>query len=85
MPSHASPNPLRWMALLPLAEAALPDPRRAAQWYSANYPDEAPVELGSSSDGLQTFTVAGRALAATLIPHPIPWDQLEGPCATAWS
>ena len=30
------------------------------------------------------FVVRGGNLAVSLMPAPIPWSDLEGPCATAW-
>jgi Domain of unknown function (DUF4261) len=30
------------------------------------------------------FAVHGGNLAVSLMPAPIPWSELEGPCATAW-
>ncbi|MCA9258697.1 MAG: DUF4261 domain-containing protein [Planctomycetales bacterium] len=84
MAAQETSNPLRWLALLPLPEAALPDVDDVVQWYAQAYPDAPPLTLASASQGIQTYTLGGRTLAATLIPHPIPWEQLEGPCATAW-
>jgi hypothetical protein len=36
------------------------------------------------NDGNLVFGVLGGNLAVSLMPAPIPWSELEGPCATAW-
>jgi len=35
-------------------------------------------------DGNLVFPFRGGQLAVSLMPAPIPWSSLEGPCATAW-
>ena len=44
------------------------------------------LDLGSlkESDGKIVFGLGGDHAAAALMPEPIPWSALEGPCATAW-
>jgi hypothetical protein len=36
------------------------------------------------SDGTATFAVREQTCAVALLPAPIPWSDLEGPCATNW-
>ena len=35
-------------------------------------------------DGTFVFTLNGNTTAVSLMPAPIPWSELEGPCVTAW-
>ena len=35
-------------------------------------------------DGTMVFALEGDHVAIGLMPAPIPWSELEGPCATAW-
>ena len=44
------------------------------------------VDLGSvrEDDGKIVFGLGGDHAAIALMPAPIPWTELEGPCATAW-
>jgi hypothetical protein len=52
--------------------------------YEDAYPQAPALSLSSRTDHLYTLTSGDHTLAITLVPRPIPWDQLEGPCATAW-
>ena len=37
-----------------------------------------------ANEEMLTFLVDGATVAMTLIPAPIAWSRLEGPCETAW-
>lgn len=77
-------HPLKWLALVALERAEMPPFDQVAAWYAERYPDApAPLAAGAT-DKLQTVTLGEFTAAATLVPRPIPWSQLEGPCATAW-
>lgn len=41
------------------------------------------TELGEK-DGTVSFSVGPGLVAMGLMPAPIPWSDLEGPCATSW-
>lgn len=80
----------RWIALVPLAEAALPA-ADALLTELARHDTENPPRLSSQTDASINLVWspdaegAGEATAnVTLVDRPIPWSQLEGPCATAW-
>lgn len=47
---------------------------------SSCFPDAGPA---SASDGAVVIQLGGGTLAATEMPMPIPWSDLEGPCETA--
>jgi hypothetical protein len=77
-------HPLRWLALVALEQAETPTFEHFAAWHAEQFPDAPQPVLAASTDKLTTFTVGDLTAAITLIPRPIPWSQLEGPCATAW-
>lgn len=77
-------NPLRWLALVMLEAAELPDFEEVSRQIGESYPDAPALTLASSTENMFTCTLGEYTLAVTLVPKPIPWEQLEGPCATAW-
>jgi len=79
-----NPHPLRWLALVMLEEAELPEFDEVARFVGENYSDAPAMTLASGTENLFTCTIGNYTAAATLVPKPVPWSQLEGPCATAW-
>lgn len=83
MPSHN-----RWIALVPLAEAKLADAETLLASLASQQPGVAPPAVTSQTEN--SLTLAWQlsndeaTVNVTLVDQPIPWDQLEGPCATAW-
>ena len=77
-------NPLRWLALVLLDEAELPAFEQVARYVAENYSDAPALTVAGSTENMFTCTFGNFTAAATLVPKPIPWSQLEGPCATAW-
>ncbi|MGI9430187.1 MAG: DUF4261 domain-containing protein [Bythopirellula sp.] len=77
-------NPLRWLALVILEEAELPDFEDVARFVGENYVDGPTMTAAGSTENLVTCTIDEYTAAVTLVPKAIPWSQLEGPCATAW-
>ncbi len=55
-----------------------------AAWHAEHYPEAPQPQPSGSTDKLLTMTLGEFTAAVTLVPRPIPWSQLEGPCATAW-
>lgn len=82
--SHATTNPLRWLALVMLEEPRLPAFDDVASFIERNFADAPPLTAAGSTENLFTCMLGEYTAAATLVPRPIPWSQLEGPCATAW-
>ena len=80
----------RWIALIALPEAILPEAEALLQNLSHRPAGEAAPRLASQTAGAINLTwVAdeqGHDATAnvTLVDKPIPWSQIEGPCATAW-
>lgn len=82
--SETPKNPLRWMALVILDRAELPQFEDVAQAVG-EYFSEAPVMTAAgATEKLLTCSIGEYTAAATLVDKPVPWSQLEGPCATAW-
>lgn len=48
------------------------------------WPDAPPPREVSSNKGILTFKLDDQLAAVALMPDPLPWSDLEGPCATAW-
>jgi hypothetical protein len=51
----------------------------ARQW-----PSLPKAEIGEEKEGTFAFRVGALDVVAGLMPAPIPWSDLEGPCATSW-
>jgi hypothetical protein len=86
----------RWLALLALDEPVAVDPERFLAEYArtpSGFTGDAVPPVVTSRTALasthawspeQGDDSAAATLNLTLIDKPIPWSQLEGPCATAW-
>ena len=72
------------VAMVALATPALPDPEALASFFDQNWPDQPAIHETSRVDDMLVFHVAGARGALALAAHPIPWEELEGPCAAAW-
>ena len=76
----------RWIALVALSEPALPDADALLAELARHEPDTS-SRLSSQTDGsinLAWHDAEDASANITLVDRPIPWSQLEGPCATAW-
>ncbi len=82
--SEASNNPLRWLALVVLDRAELPQFEDVTQAIGEYFADAPVMTAAGSTENLLTCSIGEYTAAATLVDRPIPWSQLEGPCATAW-
>jgi len=77
-------SPLRWSSLIVLEDKQLPEFADVARFITENFDDPPVMEQAGSTENLFTGTIGGYTAAVTLVDRPIPWFQLEGPCATAW-
>ncbi len=77
-------HPLRWLALIALDQPMLPEFDEVAGELSRFFADAPPLTAAGQTENLLTCLLGQQTVAATLVPAPIPWSQLEGPCATAW-
>ena len=72
------------LAMVLLAESEGPD-LSSLESALRQYDAAAPPFLRSQESG-QVITAdwGQETVAATTLPHPFPWEKLEGPCACAW-
>lgn len=73
------------IALIALSDATLPDAGAVAAECRRLAPEASAPTVTSRTAG--SFTLAwddGATANVTLVDQPIPWERLEGPCATAW-
>jgi hypothetical protein len=72
------------IAMVALNSPRLPEPSRILATLQERCPDcPVPGDM-TQKEGTLIFHLDDLMAAATLIPAPIPWSDLEGPCATAW-
>ncbi len=81
-----TPNKSTWLALVALPHAELPEPQAVAQGLGdARLGDDGtPATVSSQTANMATIAWGDRVVAYTLVPRPIPADQLAGPAACAW-
>ncbi len=77
-------NPLRWLALVALDQPMLPDFDEVARLVGQSFSEAPEMAVAGNTEALFTCTIGEYTAAVTLVDQPIPWSQLEGPCATAW-
>lgn len=73
------------IALVALSTSTLPDAAEVGDELRRLAPDAPPPNIAGRTNG--AFTLAwesGATANVTLVDRPIPWQRLEGPCATAW-
>lgn len=73
-----------WLALVTLPAERLPDLEQVGEILAREFSEQAPPELASGTDNGVTFRWGSINGNYTLVDRPIPWERLEGPCATAW-
>jgi len=77
-------HPLRWLALIALDTPEMPAEQEIRESLDRQFPKAGPLVATESTNSLITGTLEQYTVAAALVPRPIPWPQLEGPCDTAW-
>lgn len=77
-PSHAI------VAMLALSSETMPKPSDLVNALKLRLPGGPEPEDIEGEDGTITFHLGSSIAAISLMPTPIPWSELEGPCATAW-
>ena len=69
------------IALGPGAKLSLPAMQRAL---AANWPDLPAVENVAKKEGTFALTIGEMDLILKHVPAPIPWPELDAPCAASW-
>lgn len=75
------------IAMVALHDDRVPDPQQFADSYTARYPGGAKpsnIVMGGETASTITMNLGGDVAAVSLMPGPIPWSDLEGPCETAF-
>jgi hypothetical protein len=70
------------LSMIMLREEAAPTASRIEQELRTRYPD-LNAAVASAEDGTASLEARNGALVVALMPVPIPWSDLEGPCATS--
>jgi Domain of unknown function (DUF4261) len=80
-PADESPMPL--LAMVALRSSAFPS---AGELIEALRRIAPKAKVGEPTEGRDAlaFELCGNNAAVGLMPKPIPWEEMEGPCATAW-
>ena len=77
-----TPNDSTWLALVALPYAELPEVGAVADRLAGD--DGAAPQVSSQTANMATLKWGDSVLAFTLVPQPIPSEQLAGPASCAW-
>ncbi|NUQ63316.1 MAG: DUF4261 domain-containing protein [Pirellulales bacterium] len=72
------------VALVALREAKFPPQSEVFARLRQDRPDLPPVGQADRQEGVCSFMIGRDTAAISLMDAPIPWADLEGPCASAW-
>jgi hypothetical protein len=72
------------VAMIALDSDRMPDLRAVFRSLGRVFPDLPPINSVQEKDGQILFPFGENLAAIALMPAPIPWPELEGPCETAW-
>jgi hypothetical protein len=72
------------VAMIALDSDRMPDLRAVFRSLGRVYSDLPPINSVREKGVQILFQFGGNQAAIALMPAPIPWSELEGPCATAW-
>jgi hypothetical protein len=73
-------EPAKVLAMVLAKDAAMPGPEAVRLLLAKTRK----VQIDHAGATLGAFDVEGEPSLIGLVPAPIPWSQLAGPCATAW-
>lgn len=72
------------LAMVALNGASLPPEQEIFEYLEQTWPSSPTITDVTRKDDAVTFSVSDGVGFFALVSAPIPWDDLEGPCATAW-
>ena len=72
------------MAMIALGGGAKLSVAEIQRDLKATWPDLPPAEKTAKKDGTFAFRIGDQDVIVGHMPAPIPWSDLEGPCATSW-
>ncbi len=76
-------NPLL-LSMVALDSPSLPPPKEMLQTLASLSGIAVNANKVLARQDSLTFPLGGNTAAVAIMPAPIPWSNLEGPCATAW-
>ena len=77
-----SPRPL--VAIVALRDDVLPDEAKLIRQLRDSWPAVPAIDNIERCDDVMSFDLGGDTVAVSLMPQPVPWPDLEGPCREAW-
>jgi hypothetical protein len=72
------------IAAVALEDNVFPSPAEVVQFLQEHWPNIATAAESQSKPGVMTFSMDGDRAGMALVAKPLPWSDLEGPCAAAW-
>ena len=72
------------LAMVAINDKRLPPSQEIFDYYYQNWPSSPEVTDDDRDDNVMVFNMGDSAGIIALVTAPIPWSELEGPCATAW-
>jgi hypothetical protein len=72
------------MAMIALGPNAQPSSAAIQAELARQWPSLPKAQAAESKDDTFCFRIGSLDVIAGLMPAPIPWSDLEGPCATSW-
>ncbi len=72
------------IAMIALGKGAKVNAKRIPQVWQANWPGTVLPSKPEKKDNALSFKVGDADIIYGLMPAPVPWSDLEGPCATSW-
>ena len=72
------------VAMVALRDDVLPDETRLIEWLRDSWSAVPAIENIERRDDVISFDLGGDTVAVSLMPQPVPWTDLEGPCREAW-
>ena len=76
------PKPL--VAMVALSDDVLPNETTLIEWLRDSWPTLPVIDRIERRDDVISFDLGGDTVAVSLMPQPVPWADLEGPCREAW-
>ena len=71
------------ISMIPLKNEAIPPVDDVVDFLASNWGDLPAATEAEDGDESISFKLDGALVVAATMPAPIPWSQLEGPCATS--
>jgi hypothetical protein len=72
------------LAMVALSQRTLPDLNKLQSFFEEHWNEKVNITNLRHDSESCSCVLADATIAISLMPMPIPWSQIEGPCATAW-